>query len=91
MRFRETIVVAAICASTACGALENAPKDLEFLRRGDELVKAKRYREAADSYRLAVRSDPRNGQTRLKLADALLNLQDGEGHRHSRRTGAAGA
>jgi tetratricopeptide (TPR) repeat protein len=44
------------------------------------LLESGQYREAVSTLRLAVRAEPQNGELRLKLAEALLRAQDGEGH-----------
>jgi tetratricopeptide (TPR) repeat protein len=61
---------------SGCGTRESESDQAELLRRGDAFVAAKQYRAAADVYRVAVQIDPRNGETRLKLADALWQAQD---------------
>jgi tetratricopeptide (TPR) repeat protein len=45
----------------------------EAIRRGDELAAKKEYAEAIASYRSAVQSNPGDGKTRLKLANAYLS------------------
>ena len=53
-----------------------APSKAEWLSRGDEFVKNKQYAEAADAYRAAVAADARDGDARMKLANAYLSAGD---------------
>jgi tetratricopeptide (TPR) repeat protein len=62
----------------ATGCVSGNPADLkaESIRRGDELIGKKQYAQAALAYRTASDVDPRDGNVRLKLANAYVGGED---------------
>lgn len=65
-----------LLVSSACRKGNEAPTRTESIQRGDELVERKQYPDAITAYRTAVDGDPRDGETRLKLARAYLQAGD---------------
>ena len=60
-----------LAASATSCSKDPAVAKRDFVASGDRYIEAKKYDEAIIQYRNAVRLDPRYGEARLKLADAL--------------------
>ena len=68
--------IAILLILLVASACRNGNDRAEAIRRGDELVVRKQYADAVIAYRTAVDDDPRDGETRLKLARAYLQIGD---------------
>ena len=67
----------ALATGVACSQDPEVAKR-QYLAEGDQYMTGKKYTEAVLSYRNAVRLDERAGESRMKLADALLAAGDGQ-------------
>jgi tetratricopeptide (TPR) repeat protein len=56
--------------TAACNSANPADVKADAIRRGDDLVGKKHYAEAVSAYQIAVKSDPKDAELRLKLAAA---------------------
>jgi tetratricopeptide (TPR) repeat protein len=65
-----------LLVATSCRSGNDASTRADAIQRGDGLVERKQYADAITAYRTAVDSDPRDGETRLKLARAYLQIGD---------------
>ena len=79
MRAIPTAFVLLILAAgaTACSK-DPAKAKLDFVASGDRYMADKKYDEAIIQYRNAVKVDPKFGEARLKLADALTVSDNGQ-------------
>jgi len=68
---RSATVLTLLLVASACRPAAVSPA--EAIRRGDELAKQEQYGQAIASYRIAVQGNPKDGETRLKLANAYLS------------------
>ncbi|MGH9174827.1 MAG: tetratricopeptide repeat protein, partial [Vicinamibacterales bacterium] len=67
---QHVLVAILLVVVVACTSRDPATASADALGRGDELMGAQRYPEAARAYRSAVEANPRDGRARMKLADA---------------------
>jgi tetratricopeptide (TPR) repeat protein len=73
-RFSFVVLLAGV---VACSGRADARRQ-QHLERGNRYFDQAKYREAAIEFRNAVQIDPRSGQARLKLAQSLERLGDGQ-------------
>ena len=64
--------------AVSCGGDPEVAKQ-QYLQSGNDYFEQERYEEAIIEYRNAIQEDPRFGEARQKLADALLELGNLEG------------
>jgi tetratricopeptide (TPR) repeat protein len=79
MQFGHVWAVLILALGTAACGTDPEVAKRQFLKSGDEYAAAGKLREAAIEYRNAIQQDPRFGEARLKLAEALLQVGDAQG------------
>src|SRR5687767_8160843 len=71
------VLIPSIATGIACSREDDGGgAKLQFLKSGDAYAVKKDYQAAIVEYRNAIQQDPRFGEARLKLADALASLGD---------------
>jgi tetratricopeptide (TPR) repeat protein len=73
-----SIIFLLATAATSCSK-DPAVAKRDFVASGDSYMATKKYDEAIIQYRNAVKLDPKFGEARLKLADALTASDNGKG------------
>jgi Flp pilus assembly protein TadD len=63
-----SLSLAVLAVAAACDSPDPVALKADAIRRGDDLVRQKRYVEAASAYQIAVRHDPKDADLRMKLA-----------------------
>jgi putative PEP-CTERM system TPR-repeat lipoprotein len=72
---RRLAVIPVLLLVLACSLSPEAKKQ-RYLESGNQYLAQSKYREAAIEFRNAAQADPRSGEARLKLAEALFRLGD---------------
>ncbi|HLG95338.1 MAG TPA: tetratricopeptide repeat protein [Bryobacteraceae bacterium] len=57
-----------------CGCSKTAP---QYIKRGNELYAAAKYKDAVLNYRAAIKKEPKSSEARYRLALAMLQLDQG--------------
>ena len=77
MKFRIPILLLAVCVATDLGCRQDpVGAGRKFAKLGDDYVAQKKAPEAIIEYRKSIAANPRDGETRLKLARLYTDAND---------------